>query len=243
MNFDELTKAISATNVLAKALAAPVGSADKTIKAAAAEGAAAGGAASTTEEEEDETNGGGGVTNGQVGDGTPTPLAKSFKLLLEDGTEVDAEDGTALIKALSTQLTAETSARAADNDQFMKAFGSTIELVTSLTAGLTAAREETAAAKNEIATLKGSFETLQKSLSTLAGKGRGRVSTLSIIDKPNGDGTRPVNVEYTANEILAKATAALSANRITGTEATKVMTALNMGLMPEKEMVDRIFAN
>jgi hypothetical protein len=42
-------------------------------------------------------------------------------------------------------------------------------------------------------------------------------------------------------EVLAKATSALSAGRITGAEATKVEVALSMGVAPQKELLQRIF--
>ncbi len=42
-------------------------------------------------------------------------------------------------------------------------------------------------------------------------------------------------------EVLAKALTALSAGRITGTEATTVEAALSMGLAPQKELLQRIF--
>ncbi|MGQ7939533.1 hypothetical protein [Paraburkholderia sp. D1E] len=42
-------------------------------------------------------------------------------------------------------------------------------------------------------------------------------------------------------EVLAKALTALSAGRITGTEATRVEAALSMGLAPQKELLQRIF--
>jgi hypothetical protein len=42
-------------------------------------------------------------------------------------------------------------------------------------------------------------------------------------------------------EILSKAMTAMSGGRITGPEATAIETALNMGLAPEKELLDRIF--
>ncbi len=42
-------------------------------------------------------------------------------------------------------------------------------------------------------------------------------------------------------EVLSKALSALSAGRITGTEATRVEAALSMGLAPQKELLQRIF--
>lgn len=41
-------------------------------------------------------------------------------------------------------------------------------------------------------------------------------------------------------EVLTKAMTALSGRRITGTEATAIETALNMGLAPQKELLRRI---
>jgi hypothetical protein len=250
MNFEELTRAIAETTVLAKSLSsASAGGVDtSTIAAAAADGAAAGGDEGQTGDEDDEdenkdgVENGAGAGNGDVGDGTETPLGKSFKLQLEDGTEMEAFDGTEMLKALTTEFEAEKAGRVTDNETYLKSFGATIELVTTLTQSLVDARTAADASRLDITALQASNATLVKSLNALANTGRGRASTLTVLEKPNG---QPAAAEVVPDkrEILAKAMTALSAKRITGTEATKVEAALNAGRPPQQEILDRIFGN
>jgi hypothetical protein len=240
MNFEELTRAIAEASVLAKSLSSAGATDEKKIAAAAKDGEEAGGANGTDEEEEEEEETG-GDTKGK-GDDEGTPMGKSFRLTLEDGTEMEAFDGSQLVEALTEQVTAEKAAREEEHDMYMKSFGSTLDLVKSLTTAVAESRTGLEAAQKDIDALKEENATLQKSLKALGTQGRGRVSTVTVLDKPVNGGRAQQEQMPTRQEILAKAMSALSARRITGSEATKVEAALNAGRAPQKEILDRIFA-
>ncbi|MGF6641758.1 hypothetical protein [Paraburkholderia sp. MM6662-R1] len=247
MNFEELTRAIAEASVLAKSLsAAGEQKDDKKIAAAAADGESAGGADGSEDDDtgNDDDSGKGGDGDGGDGDGDDDgeeQLGKSFRLTLEDGTEMEAFDGSQLVSQLTAQVKAEKTARVADNEMYMKSFGSTLELVKSLTTAVAESRTSLEAAQKDIESLKTTNETLQKSLKALGSQGRGRVSTVTVLDKPNANRRQQQELP-TKREILAKAMSALTAKRITGTEASRVEAALNAGTVPQKELLERIFA-
>ena len=173
MNFDELTRAIADASVLAKSLSAPASGDDKKIAAAAADGEAAGGAKGP----EDDDDGDDEANEGDDEEGTKArarPMVKSFKLQLEDGSEMEAFDGTEMVKALTERIDA-------DNEKFLKSFGSALELVTQLTKALTETRGDLASTKEDVKSQKETIETLQKSLKSLGAQGRGRMSTVSVL--------------------------------------------------------------
>lgn len=244
MNFDELTRAIADASVLAKSLSAPASGDDKKIAAAAADGEAAGGAKGPEDDDDDDDEGGtdgdaDGDDEANEGDdeeGTKArarPMVKSFKLQLEDGSEMEAFDGTEMVKALTERIDA-------DNEKFLKSFGSALELVTQLTKALTETRGDLASTKEDVKSQKETIETLQKSLKSLGAQGRGRMSTVSVLEKPTG---KPVEKPApTRQEIMSKAMSALSAKRITGSEATRLEAALNAGVSPQKDVLERIFS-
>jgi hypothetical protein len=238
MNFEELTRAIAEASVLAKSLSAADTTDTKKIAAAAKDGEATGGVNGPGDDDEDDETGGEGGKGKGGGDGDEddldeAQLGKSFRLTLEDGTEMEAFDGSQMVEALSAQIKATKTARAQDNEMYMKSFGSTLDLVKSLTTAV-------AESQKDIESLKAENGTLQKSLKALGTQGRGRVSTVTVLDKPNA--TPRQESAPTRPEILAKAMSALSARRITGEEATRVEAALNAGAVPQKEVLERIFA-
>ena len=93
--FDEL---LGELETLAKAQPAEEG--DEKIVAAAAEGGGQG-----SGEPDGDEGAGDGMGDGDGDEGKP-PMAKSFRVKLEDGTEVDAQDGTELVKALQDRIEA-----------------------------------------------------------------------------------------------------------------------------------------
>ncbi|RKP44670.1 hypothetical protein [Pararobbsia silviterrae] len=249
MKFDELQNLIKGADDLAKSLSAaptePINNA--AVAAAAKDGAAAGGDGNTTAQD----------PNASAGD-TPAegdeedednPLAKSFSLTLEDGTTLEGFDGTELIKSLRAELAAESGARVADGEQFLKAFGSVISIVNTLTAEVDSTKKANAAlgkqldaAAAEIATLKAAGEELTKSLATFGNEGRGRRAATLVVHKPpvGADaGTDPV--QPSKAEILAKALSAMQSGAISGSEASRIEATLNAGQQVSKALLDRIF--
>lgn len=175
---------------------------DAKIQAAAGE-AGDGAAASEPDGDED-----GDDMDGD-GDGDE-PMGKSFTAVI-DGREVEAFDGTTLVKSLMDKV--ETS-----EADMVKAMTAAVDLIK-------AQGKEIALLKSEVA--------------RIGGTGQGRKSALNIHEKPApaGSETQP---QVTAGDILAKANSAAEAGKITWREASKIDTAIRMGQAPDSALLSRI---
>ncbi|MFM0165758.1 hypothetical protein PQR39_35680 [Paraburkholderia sediminicola] len=234
MNFAELQAAIAAQNTLAKSLSAA--QVDAKGNTAVSSAAAAGANSGAEGEEEDDGDG-----NGDLGDGSP--MIKSFKLVLEDGTEMEAQDATEMVKCLVGEINKVKADAEAQSGELMKSLGGAVELIGTLTEGLKQTREDVLALAKRGDELAQTNALMAKSLGVIGNQGRGKRSvdvTLGARPNLNGNGGGAAEVKHTPTEILAKAQSALENKVITGTEATKVMTALNMGVQPEQAILDRI---
>jgi hypothetical protein len=229
MNFAELQKAIAAQETLVKSLSA----AQVDAKGNAAVTAGAGKTNAESEEEEDD-----GTGNGDLGDGSP--MVKSFKLVLEDGTEVEATDGSEMIKALAGELNAVKGAYSGHVEEMAKSFEAVVGLVGTLTEGLKQTREDVLSLAKRGDELMQQNSLLTKSLGAIGDKGRG-MRSVTLGARPDLGGTGAAGPKHTASEILAKAEGALTANQITATEAVRIQTAVNMGTLPEQAILDRLF--
>jgi len=134
-------------------------------------------------------------------DGDEKPMAKSVMALI-DGEEVDAVDATEILKSLDARI-------GANEEVMAKALASTL------------------------ATIKSQGEMI-KSLSTqvqkLSGKGAGRKTVLSVVEKTGADVlAKSAQEGMTANEFMAKAQAAFDAGKLTGLELTSADVALRTG--------------
>lgn len=162
-------------------------------------------------------------------DGKPiaaAPMAKSFQVTLADGTLVDAEDGTELVKSLVERIdgTEETIA---------KALGGTIDLVKALMGKVT-----------EQGTL---VKSLQAQVTELSGQGRGRKTMVSVHEKlaVGGDLAKSdaaANAIAAANDFMVKANAACASGKITGYEMTCLDVAKRAGVEPEASIVAKVLA-
>lgn len=151
------------------------------------------------------------------GDGDGKPFAKSFKLKLADGSEVDALDGTELFKALTT--------RVEDTEGVLsKALRLAVDLIKA---------QGTAVAA------------LQADVAKFADSGKGRKAVLSIAEKPAiaetlakaGD---PEGI--TPDQFMTKAMSAMAAGKILGSDVSRCEAYFNRGLQPPAELVAKVFA-
>ncbi len=189
--FDEL---LGELETLAKAQPADDG--DEKIVAAAAEGGGQGAGEPDGDEDEEGLEG-----EGKGG----APMAKSFKVTLADGTEMDAQDGTALVKSLQDRIEA-------SEDVLGKALSQAVSLIKSQ--------------GEQIAALAGKVK-------ALGGEGKGRKALVSIADKP-GAGTSLAKSDggeggLSPEEFMMKALDAQKAGRITGADVSIAEAHLNRG--------------
>jgi hypothetical protein len=229
MNFAELQKAIAEQATLAKSLSA----AQVDAKGNAAVANAAGTNADNEEEDDD------GTGNGDLGDGAP--MVKSFKLVLEDGSELEAQDATEMLKCLVTEVETVKAAAGAQVEELTKALGDAMGVIGDLSEGLKQTREDVLKLAQRGDDLQKSNSLLTKALGGIGSQGRG-VRSVTLGARPNLNGGATVTPAHTPSEILAKASSALESNQITATEAVRIQSALNMGVQPEQAILDRLFS-
>jgi len=209
----DLGSAQAETDTLAKSLPAEDGKDDKKIQAAAADGGAGGDG-----EGGDADKDGGNADGDKDGDGKP--LAKSFKVTLADGTEVDAEDGTALVKSLSERLDA-------TEGMFAKVMGQAVDLI-----------------KSQGAIIKSQGDQIAK----LAGEGRGRKTMVSITEKAPAGGEKTLaksdggSGSISQEEFMLKANAAFDAKRITGKDLTVIDVCLRERHAVDPALISKVLA-
>lgn len=215
--FDALLGELVSNQALLKAMGDEVTEGDKKIKAAAADsGVSAAG----------EMDGGDGVddTTGHAdldGDAVEKTkggeaMTKAFTMKLEDGTEVDAIDGTELVKSLM--------ARAEESEGRFMIF---TKSVTALLAGQTDL-----------------IKSLQGQVHTLSNMGRGRKAVVTVVDKTTTAGAAGATEEagMKPEEFMAKALRAQSEGRLSGLDIIKSGDRIYKGVMPEDHVIAAVQA-
>ena len=142
-------------------------------------------------------------------------MAKSFSFTLEDGTQVDAVDGTELVKSLTDKFEA-------DKGSMLKALGLTVDMLKSQAAQI---------------------ETLNTRITRLSGEGRGRKSAVSVAEKivpAAGDMQKAQSQALSSNEFFVKAYAAQKAGRMTAAEISLAETHLNQGTPVPAHIISRV---
>jgi hypothetical protein len=189
---------------LAKALEKGTEVEDEKIEAAKKDGAASEeeGEGSKTEDVAKD------VKSGKAS-GKKAPLAKSLTVTLEDGTTVEAEDATELVKSLTENFGALTERFDASESVLAKALGQTVTLLKAQSTLIT---------------------DLQKQVKAIAGEGRGRKAVLTVVEKPAGGTMAKGGQEgMNPNEFMAKAESQFKAGKISGTEISFIESAFNRG--------------
>ncbi len=209
-------KLLSELEDLAKALPSNDGDADdKNIQAAAGEGGEGGeGAAAGAGE------GAGAATGGDDDDDDDDKFGKSFSLQLEDGTQIDAVDGTALGKALMTRVGNVEGELA----KWLKFGESAMGII-----------------KKQGDLIKSMGEQIKK----LGGEGRGRKAVVSVTEKPAPGGAAMAKSEpqgISGHEFMAKAIGAMNEGKLTAGDVALAEGYLNRGLAVPEHIVKSVFA-
>lgn len=211
MSFDkllaDLAKAESDQETLSKALpTAEEGMDDEKVKDAAAEGAekAAG---------DGDADDKGGKPDGDADD--KKPMAKSFEVVLPDGTKVQAEDGTELVKSLTARLEKSEGV-------MVKAMEGALGLI-----------------KSQGEMIKSLSDQVQK----LSNEGRGRKAVVTMSEKKDSATMAKSESQadgLTGEQFLMKALTAQKAGRITAADVAIAEGHLNRGIQPPAELVQRV---
>lgn len=127
------------------------------------------------------------------------PMAKSVMATV-DGEEVEAIDATELLKSLDARI-------GSQEEVLAKALASTVSTIK---------------AQGDM------IKSLQDQIGKLAGKGAGRKTVLTVVEKPAaGEQTMAKSEQgLTPQDFMAKANAAFSAGKLTGKELTTLDVAL-----------------
>lgn len=148
------------------------------------------------------------------------PMVKSLQVTLADGTVVDAEDGTELVKSLMDQVSGLEGVMA-------KALGQAV--------GLIKRQGEQIASHGDL------VKSLQTKVAELSGEGRGRKALLSIAEKP----TQLAKSEpqgMTPQDFMVKANTAFSGGKITGQELTVIDVSIRQGQAIDTGLVSKVMA-
>lgn len=209
MSFEKL---LDELETMSKAMPSDdTGEDDKKIQAAAAEGG------------EDDVNDGDDNVAGIEGDSDEDPsdeelegddknMTKSFKFTLDDGTEVEAVNGTELVKSLMSRIDK-------NEETLAKALGTAVTLIKS----------------------QGSMiKSLQEKINQLSGQGRGRKTVVSVVEKQSTLTKSQQGEGMTAHEFMAKALTAQAEGRITGIDVARAESYLNKGMPIPDDIVARV---
>jgi len=216
---------------------------NKKIQAAAAEG----------ENDDDQTNadnngGGDGLAaDGIDATGKGKPLNKSFLLTMADGSEMEAFDGTDMLKSLTARLEASEAELAAEIE---RGHATEDKVLKSLQAavGLIAAQTETLKTQGTM------IKSLNERVGVLSGIGRGVRSVRAVTDLSGMELNKSLNKSLTGQghghgeamsnqQILAKSLGAMKAGRISGLDATRIEASINLGIPVSAELLSAISGN
>lgn len=209
--FEKLMQEISGLQAeqetMTKALPADDGKDEAKIQAAAGEGGS----------DDGEDKGEKPVVDADDKDGGK-PMAKSFKFTLEDGTEVEAQDGSEMVKALSDRV----GALEGEKDGLAKALESAVGVI-----------------KGYAPLIK----SLQDQVTKLGGEGRGRKTVVSIVEKPEPGAqtlakSEPAGLSH--DQFFAKALAAQKEGRLSGVDIAMAESCLNRGEAIPPSIVARV---
>ena len=212
-------KLLEELETMAKAMPGDDGADDDKIQAAAAAANPDADGDGENDVTGDDLNPEGGEGLGGEGEGDgddEETMGKSFALKLDDGTELEAIDGTELVKSLMARVES-------NEGTVMKALGTAVELIGK---------------QGDM------IKSLQDEVKKLAGEGRGRKAVVSVSEKPVAGATMAKSQGaaegLSANEFMAKALAAQASGRLTGLDVARAESALNKGLPVPQDVVNRV---
>jgi hypothetical protein len=153
------------------------------------------------------------------GEGEGEILGKSFSFSLADGTQIDAVDGTDLVKSFGARL-------ATTEEGLAKAITDITDVIGAQTALI---------------------KSLQEQVAKLAGSGAGRRSVLSVRETVTpGNTEQPLAKSHghyaTGNEAIAAADAAYKAGRIDSLELAKCENFVGRGLQFPADLAAKVSA-
>lgn len=152
-------------------------------------------------------------------DGKPV-MTKSLTVTLADGSVVEAEDGTELVKSLIERLDGTETVMA-------KALGAAVDLIKK--------QGEALASTNVL------VKSLQTKVSELSAQPAGRKTVLTVHEKPANVMAKAQPEGDTPEEFMAKCLDAQKAGRITGLDVSVAEAALNRGAEVPQTIIASVY--
>lgn len=208
----ELDSEAQEQETMRKALPADDGADEKKIRAAAAEGGMDGEIDPDIPFEDDED------------EDEEEFIGKSLGMVtLESGEEVEALDGTELVKSLIGKIDSISAKNTETEGQMLKAMEKCLSL---------------------IQTQSDLIKSLQAEQNKLRGEGRGRKTVLNVSEK-NVAGSqlaKSESAEMNADEFLAKSNSAFDAGKITGLDLTTIDVCLRQGTSIDPAIIQKVLS-
>ena len=158
-------------------------------------------------------------------------MGKSFTVTLEDGTELEAVEGTELMKSLMLKVN--------DNrDSMEKALGLAVTNLKSLGEKFT---RQSTVLKSQGDLIK----SLQENIERIGGQGKGRKTVVSVHEKRSPEELKKSDETEQGlgrQEFMAKALSAQREGKVTGLELSQAESYLNRGLIIPESIVNKVLS-
>lgn len=213
MSYEALLAQMTAVQAMTKALPKPDDDDAAKIQAAAADGGNGGGKGN---------DGKGGQVAGEEGNDPDDDemMGKALKIKLDDGTEVEALDGTEMVKSLIARMDTEAGAA-------QQIIGGALDMIK---------------AQGEIIAAQGAaLKSMRADIEALGRQGAGRRSVVSAAPAPQQQQTPQQMVKsMSAGDFLAKSLVAQQEGRLTGLDVSVIEGYINSGAAVPEKYVTRV---
>lgn len=165
------------------------------------------------------------------------PFTKSMQVTLPDGTEVEAFDGTAMLKALRADNLALREENAALQSRVTVAEANGDALLKSMNVMLGTMKALQSGGQKQDDVIK----SLQADVARIGGQGTGRKAVVSVHDKPAGGAPQPDGIS--PREFMVKAMAAHGRGHLTAIDIARAESFLGHGLQLPADLVAAVAAS
>lgn len=170
------------------------------------------------EDDEDDENNNGPEGDDEADEDNDEPMGKSYRVTLEDGSEVDAIDGTALIKSLTERMNSTEGA-----------------LLKALNLMADQARQQQSVLVEQGKLIK----SLHREVKRLGGEGKGRKSAVTVHDKTAAPLAKSEPQGLNGRQFLLKAESAMTKGAISGLDLSLCEAWVNRG-MPDDGITESL---
>jgi hypothetical protein len=167
-------------------------------------------------------------------------MRKSFTVKLSDGTDLEVEDGSELVKALSTRFDA-------NEEKVLKSLEACVFVITNQGAMLKSLTDKLTAQETTVKEQDTLIKSLRADLTKIGSAGAGRKTVLSVVEREGQTATTNLAKSgmpegVTADTFFAKALDMQKAGKITGSDISLAEACLNLGQPVPPQIVQRVLS-